>query len=214
MEMMEPTGRAHGQILDLLAKRRSPLAFSPRRVEGEKLLALFEAARWAPSSYNAQPWSFLLATQDQPAEFQRALHCLVEANRQWAQHAPVLILSVAKLHFAASGGPNRHAFYDVGQAAAHLSVQATALGLYVHQMGGFDVEKARAVFSLPEGYEPVAMMAVGYLGDRDALPEALRQRELAPRTRKPLEEFVFTGRWGRASTLVTGQAPASESLHP
>jgi nitroreductase len=209
MEMMEPVergARAHGQILDLLAKRRSPLAFSPRRVDAEKLRTLFEAARWAPSSYNEQPWSFLLATQDEPAEYQCMLNCLVEGNRQWAKRAPVLMLAVAKLHFAANGGLNRHAFYDVGQAVAHLSVQATALDLYLHQMGGFDVEKAREVLSIPEGYQPVAMMALGYLGDRDSLPEPLRQRDQAPRTRKALEESVFTGRWGQASTLVAGEA--------
>ncbi len=189
-------------LLELLERRWSPVAFSPRAVEPEKLRSLLEAARWAPSSFNEQPWVYLVATKDDPENFQRLMGSLVEGNRAWAQHAPVLMLSVAKLNFALNGKPNRHALHDVGAAAAFLTMQATALGLYVHQMAGFDIEKARREFSIPEGYEPAAAMALGYLGDGADLPEKLRGRSPSARNRKPISEFVFTGSWGNTSPLV------------
>jgi nitroreductase len=164
---------------------------------------MFEAARWAPSSSNQQPWSFVVATRDAPADFERLLGTLADGNRQWARHAPVLVLSVAKLRFEMSGGPNRHAFYDVGQAVANLTLQAASLGLVVHQMAGFDGERARELFELPEGYEPVTVFAMGYPGDAASLPKLLQRREARPRSRKRLEEFVFSGSWGRRSPLVT-----------
>jgi nitroreductase len=135
-------------------------------------------------------------------EFERLLDCLVESNALWARHAPVLMLSIAKLNFERNGKPNRHAFHDVGQAAASLTLQATALGLVVHQMAGFRAAKAREQFNIPEGYEPVAAIAVGYQGEPESLPEDLRERELAERTRRPLESFVFNTQWGQTSTLV------------
>src|SRR5207237_6032803 len=130
--------------------------------------------------------------------------CLVEGNIQWAQHAPVLMVSVAKLHFDENGKRNRHALYDVGQAVANLIVQATALGLVVHQMAGIFPDKIRELYSLPEGYEAVAGVALGYLGDPQSLPEGLRQRELAPRVRKPLTAVVFSGRWVKTAPIFTG----------
>jgi nitroreductase len=123
-------------------------------------------------------------------------------NREWARHAPVLILSVAKLDFTHNGEPNRHAFHDVGQAAAYLTLQATALGLYVHQMAGFYAGKARQLLSIPQGYEPVAMMAVGYLGDPEPVPEARRHHDRPPRTRKPLDSIAFEGIWGEPWPLA------------
>jgi len=173
-------------------------------VEPDTLRSLLEAARWAPSSYNEQPWSFIVATKQDPAEHARLVSCLVEGNIEWAQHSPVLMVSVARLSFEENGKPNRHAFHDVGQAVANLIVQATALGLVVHQMAGIHPEKIRELYNLPEGYEPVAGIALGYPGDPESLPERLRQRELAPRERKPLTEFVYTGRWDRTSPLVSG----------
>lgn len=199
---MEKPAEAQYPILDLLRRRWSPRAFADRLVEPEKLRGLLEAARWAPSSYNEQPWSFLVATKDDPENFQRLLSCLVEGNQAWAQFAPVLMISIARLNFAQNGQPNRHAFHDVGLAAENLVIQAMALDLMVHQMAGFYPDKAREVFRIPPGYEPVAAIAVGYPGEPDRLPEKLRQRELAPRTRKMLREFVFGGEWGRPAGVV------------
>jgi nitroreductase len=192
-------------IDDLLSKRWSPLAFSEKSVEPEKLRSVLEAARWAASSYNEQPWSFIVATKDNQAEFDRLLSCLAEGNQEWAKTAPVLMLSVAKLQFERNGVENRHAFHDVGAAAAQLAIEATALGLFIHQMAGFDVPLSRSLYSIPEGYEPVAAIALGYAGDPQTLSEKLLQRTLAPRTRKPLENFVFTGRWNETSPVVTPQ---------
>ena len=201
---MEKLAETHYPIHDLLRKRWSPRAFSSRPVEPEKLRSLWEAARWAPSSYNEQPWSFIVATKEDEAEYAQLLSCLVEGNIQWAKHAPVLMVSVAKLHFDENGERNRHAFHDVGQAVANLIVQATALGLVVHQMAGVFPDKIRELYGIPEGYEAVAGIALGYPGDPATLPERLRQRELAPRSRKTIREFVFAGRWGRPSPIVTG----------
>ncbi len=192
-------------IDDLLSARWSPLAFSEKSVEPEKLRSVLEAARWAASSYNEQPWSFIVATKDNQAEFDRLLSCLAEGNQEWAKTAPVLMLSVAKLQFERNGVENRHAFHDLGAAAAQLAIQATALGLFIHQMAGFDVPLSRSLYSIPEGYEPVAAIALGYVGDPQTLSERLLQRTLAPRTRKPLENFVFSGTWNETSPLVTPQ---------
>lgn len=201
---MEKPAETRYPVHDLLRRRWSPRAFSDRMVEPDTLRSLLEAARWAPSSYNEQPWSFIVASKDDPAEFGRLLSCLVEGNIQWAQRAPVLMVSVARLTFEENGKPNRHAFHDVGQAIANLTVQATAHGLAVHQMAGFHPEKVREVFGVPDQYEPVAGIVLGYPGDPETLPEGLRKREVAPRHRKPITEFVFTGRWGNTSPVVAG----------
>ena len=202
MELQEViTNRTPG-IHELLEKRFSPYAFSSRAVEPEELRKLFEAARSAPSSYNEQPWRFVVATRQDPEAFERLLGTIAERNREWAHHAPVLVLSAAKLDFTHSGKPNRHAFYDAGQAAAYFTLQATALGLYVHQMAGFDAGKARQLLNIPEGYEPVAMMAVGYLGDPEAVAEPLRHHDRPPRARKPLDSLAFEGIWGEPWSLA------------
>lgn len=199
--MERPAPAAH-PIQELLSRRWSPRAFDPRPVEPEILRSLLEAARWAPSSFNEQPWSYLLATREDPGEFDRMLGCLVEGNQAWAKEAPVLMLSVASLRFARNGKENRHAFHDVGLASENLVIQATAMGLFVHQMAGILAEKARGTFGIPEGYEAVAGIALGYPGDPLGLPERLRAAETAPRNRKPLEQFVFSGRWGEGSRIV------------
>lgn len=183
-------------VHDLFRRRWSPRAFSDRPVEPEKLQSVLEAARWAPSSFNAQPWSFLVATKEDPAGFEQMLSCLVPQNVLWAKAAPVLMISVARTHFEHNGKPNRHALYDTGQAVAFLTLQATALDLYVHQMAGFSAEKAREVFAIPEQAEAVSAIALGYLGDPNSLPQGPRERELVPGKRKPLPEFVFADRWG------------------
>jgi nitroreductase len=202
--MQKPASTGY-PILDLLRQRWSPRAFADRPVEPEKLRILVEAARWAPSCYNEQPWSFIVATKENRAEFDRLLSCLVEGNARWARHAPVLMLSVAKLTFDRNNKPNRHAVHDVGLAVENLVIQGMALGLYVHQMAGFHLDKAREVYAIPEGHEPVAAMVIGYLGDSAGLPDDLREREMAPRTRKSLESFVFGGRWGRPA-FFTGRS--------
>jgi nitroreductase len=183
-------------IHDLLRQRWSPRAFDDRPIEPEKLRSLFEAARWAPSSNNGQPWRFIVANKDYETEWNRLLACLVEGNQKWAYRAPVLILSVASLNFEDDAKPNRHAFHDTGMAVENLVLQATALGLAAHQMAGFDVEKARVDLKIPLGYEPVAMIAVGYPGDLASLPDRLREREQQPRSRLPISEWTFSGQWG------------------
>ncbi len=201
---MEKPADTDYPIHDLLKRRWSPRAFSDKPVAPETLRSLWEAARWAPSCFNEQPWYFLVATKQDRADYDRLLACLNEGNAAWAGHAPVLMVSVARTAFQANGEPNRHALHDVGQAVANLTLQATALGLFVHQMAGFFPEKVRRAFAVPEGFEPVAAIALGYPGDPTALPEKLRQRELAPRSRRPLADFVFSGRWARTSPLVSG----------
>ena len=184
---------------DLLHNRWSPLAFSEEPIPSEVLVRLFKAARWAPSSYNGQPWRFLIARRTEPAEFQKLASCLVEANRVWAAHAPVLVLSIAALNFEHNGKPNAHAWYDVGQAVAHLSVQAMALGLFVHQMAGFDSQRARELYAIPADYAPASMFAIGRHGRLEDLPESYRARETAPRQRKELNALVFGERFGQAA---------------
>lgn len=193
--LMEKPADIDHPIHDLLRRRWSPRAFSERMVEPEKLQSLFEAARWAPSSNNEQPWHFIVGTKDDLPAHDRFFHCLKEGNRKWAFRAPVLMLSVARLNFEDEDTPNRHAWHDTGMAVFSLTLQATALGLIVHQMAGFDVEKARADLAIPPGFEPVAMIAVGYPGNPAELPDYLRERELKPRERKSVREFVSSGMW-------------------
>ena len=199
---MEKSADTQHPIHDLLKRRWSPRAFSDKPVEAEKLRILFEAARWAPSSNNEQPWRFIVANKDHETEWNLLFACLVEGNRQWAHRAPALILSVASLNFEDDSTPNRHAFHDTGMAVENLVLQATALGLSAHQMAGFDVEKARADLKIPSGYEPVAMIAVGYPGDPAQLSDRLRAREAQPRVRKPLTEFVYSATWEQPSPLL------------
>jgi|HubBroStandDraft_5_1064220.scaffolds.fasta_scaffold111322_1 nitroreductase len=207
--LTDQKGGAHYPIHPLLAERRSLRAFSPKTIEPEILGSLLEAARWAPSCANEQPWSFIVAVKDDKPEFQRLLSCLIEFNQEWAQHAPVLILSIARMTFQSTGKPNRHAFHDVGLAIAALTVQATASALVVHQMAGFDIEKARRESSIPQDHEPVAVAAIGYPGSPAALPEKLQQKELAPRQRKPLENFVYERGWGRPAAWAQSLGPGN-----
>lgn len=194
-------------IHELIRKRWSPRAFANRPIEPEKLGSLLEAARWAASSNNEQPWRFILATRERPEDFGRLLGCLKESNQAWARQAPVLVLSVARLTFADDGEPNRHALHDVGQAVATLAIQATSLGLIIHQMAGFFPDKARTEFDIPGEFEPVTAIAIGYQGDPAILPDRQRLRELAPRERDPLNTLVFAGRWGEPAEVASGAVP-------
>jgi nitroreductase len=202
---MEKPTRNDYPIHDLLKRRWSPRAFADQPVEPEKLRSLLEAARWAPSSYNEQPWALIIATKDQQSEFAKVLSCLVPGNQAWAKAAPVLMLSFAHLSFERNQQPNRHAYHDVGLAAANLTFQATAEGLAVHQMAGIDVDKIRATFAIPQGWDPVSGIAIGYPGDPNSLPDQLRQRELAERNRKALSAFVFSGTWVTVAPVIAAK---------
>lgn len=202
VEQERPSGCA---IHPLLAQRRSFRAFSARPVEPETLRLVFEAARWAPSSMNEQPWNFILANRENEAMFNRLLGCLLEFNVRWAQHAPVLFLSVTRLTFTSTGESNRHAFHDAGQAMACLTFQANSCGLTVCQMAGFNIEKARETFSIPTDHEPVVIAAMGYLGDLSSLSEKLQKKALQAQQRKPTEEFVFESVWGKPAAALASQ---------
>ena len=188
-------------VHELVKNRWSPRAFSEKAVAPDVLRSLFEAARWAPSSNNEQPWAYLVATKDDPENFAKMLGVLVEFNASWARHAPVLALSVAHLN-SRDGKRNRVALHDVGSATGQLTLEANARGLLVHQMAGFDGDKARQTFAIPEDWEPVAAIALGYPGNPDSLPDKLRERELAQRTRKPVSEFVMSGHWGHTAPFA------------
>ncbi len=188
---MQKSNQLEYPVVDLIEQRRSRRAYSSQPIEQEKIQSLFEAARWAPSSMNEQPWAYLYATSDQPELYNELLNVLNESNRVWASHAPLLILSMArKTHFR-NGAVNVAAKYDVGAANAFLSMQATHMGLNVHQMGGYDRQKAIENFNIPETHEPIVIMAIGYLGGQENLSENLKQREVAPRERYTQEVFVM-----------------------
>jgi nitroreductase len=202
--MMNPNKNATPAhpIHELIAERWSPYAYAERPVAADVLRSLFEAARWAPSSYNEQPWSYIVATREEPAEFERVLACLVEGNQAWARAAPVLAIGCASLLFALNGKPNAAAAHDLGLASGNLCLEATARGLFVHQMIGILPEKARTVFNVPDGVQPLTGIAIGYAADPNTMPDKLKERDLAPRKRKAVTEFVFGGAWGKASSLV------------
>jgi len=199
---MEKEAKPDVPVLDLIAKRWSPYGFDPRPMERADITALFEAARWAPSSFNEQPWRFIVASREDARAFETVLSCLKEGNQKWAQKASVLALSVAQMHFTRNDKPNRVATHDIGLAVGNLVMEATARGLAVHQMAGILLDKVREVFEVPEGFEPVTGLAIGYAADPDTLPDELREKDLKQRTRKPLGEFVFTGQWGRPAFFV------------
>jgi nitroreductase len=203
--MSEKRASTDYPISEFIAERWSPYAFDNRPVPEADLRSLFEAARWAPSSYNEQPWNYIVATRDNAEQFQHLLSCLVEANQVWAKAAPVLALGVVSLRFARNGKDNRAAVHDLGLASGNLVLEATARGLSVHQMIGILPDRAREIYGIPEGYEAWTGMAIGYRGDPTSLPDPLRERERTPRQRKPLREFVFNGKWGNASPLVLKQ---------
>lgn len=199
--MQKPAPTDH-PVNDLLRNRWSPRAFSEKPVPPEILRSLFEAARWAPSSGNEQPWAFIVATKDDNETFAKLLSTLVDANQAWAKSAPVLGTAVSHLQWAKSGQPNRTAFYDTGAATANLTAEATSRGLYIHQMAGFDPKKASELFHIPADWDPIAAFVIGYPGDPESLPEPYLSRERNPRSRKPLSEFVMTGDWGKPAKFL------------
>jgi nitroreductase len=189
-------------VLPVMAERWSPYAYDPRPVEREKLLSCLEAARWAPSSYNEQPWTYILAERTDEKEFARALDCLVEGNRAWATNAGVLMLSVVSRLFSKNGKPNRAAEHDMGLAAGNMVLQATALGLQAHQMIGIEPPKVRASYRVPDTHEPLTAIAIGYpAAVQPGTADPLGQRDLTPRARKALSEIVVSGAWGQPAKL-------------
>jgi nitroreductase len=190
IEKLKHAPDVHG-VKDLIRQRWSPRAYADKEVPAAELKKLFEAARWAASSSNEQPWRFLVGRRGDET-YQKIFNALVEFNQSWAKSAPVLVLSVAKKTFTQKGTPNRYGLHDTGAATANLALQATALGLHTHSMAGYDQEQARASFAIPSDYEMGAVTAIGYFGDPAGLPDHLQKMEVSPRQRKPLEEFVFS----------------------
>lgn len=198
----EKRAEADHEVLGEIARRWSPRAFQDRDVESQKLLRCLEAARWAPSNFNEQPWRFLVMTRENERAFARMLDCLTEKNEKWAKFAPVLMISFMKKTYSKNDKPNRTAQHDVGLAVENLVLQATHEGLVTHQMAGIHLDKVRASFHVPDDYEPVAAIAIGYRGDPNDLPDDLHERELQRRSRKSLDAFVFQEEWGHPADLV------------
>lgn len=183
------------EIINPIKERYSPRAFDSRPVSEEHLLQLFEAARWTASCFNEQPWRYVVATAKQQNDFNTLLSCLAEGNQQWVKHAPVMVCAIACNVFSKNGKVNKHAWHDVGQANAAMAIQATALGLSMHQMAGFDDEKTRKRLSIPEHHDPVAFIAIGYASDdAEHLEEWAKEKEFAPQVRRSQSEFVFSGK--------------------
>ncbi|MGH8633531.1 MAG: nitroreductase family protein [Burkholderiales bacterium] len=197
--MQDRLAQTSKPIHDLLARRWSPRAFDPKRpVSREQLKVLLEAGRWAPSCNGDEPWRYLIWDKGRdPTGWQKAYDCLSENNKKWVKNVPLLMLSCAGSAFEATGKPNRWTQHDTGAASVSMALQAVALGLVIHQMGGWDVEKARAAFAIPPEYTPMAMIAVGYQTDPEILDEETKAKELRPRARKPIAEKFFEGGWGK-----------------
>ena len=204
--MQKPAPADH-PIHELLRSRWSPRAFLPRPIAPATLRSLFEAARWAPSSSNEQPWCFVVAPRDHAADFDRLLKTLAASNQRWAHNAGALVLCTARTGFERTGKPNAHAWHDCGLALAQLLVEATSLGLSAHVMAGFDTELARQACAVPAGFDPVTVTAIGHADEPDSLPDELRTRELAPRQRRPYHEVVFLGAWGHPAPDAPDSAP-------
>lgn len=206
METIEMNTMKHATpehpIYELLAKRWSPYAFEDRSVSDEDLCSLFEAARWAASSYNEQPWSYIVAKKQDAEAFRAMLSCLVEGNQGWAAAAPVLVIGCTSLQFNRNSQPNAAAIHDLGLASANLTVEATARGLFVHQMIGILPDRIREMYGIPESVQPVTALAIGYAAAPNSIPEKLKERDLATRGRKSISEFVFGGQWGTVSPIA------------
>ena len=193
MNTLNPTDHP---VLDAIQQRYSAYQFADKPVETEKLRSLFEAARWAASSFNEQPWRFIVATKADDAAYSKALSCLVEANQGWAQAAPVLVLTAVKQNFTYNDAPNRVAQHDLGQAAAHMALQAASLGLVIHQMAGIEPDKVASSYNLPEGFTAETAIAIGYPAEAD-----LNEAEARARQRKPFDDIVFGDAWEKPSGL-------------
>lgn len=183
-------------VHELIVRRWSPYWFDPRPILRADLLSLLEAARWAPSSYNEQPWRFLFAERSDPVAHTQMVECLIEGNRTWAREAPVLMLALTCRLFARDGSENAACEHDLGQAAAFLSLEAAARGLAVHQMSGIEHDRIRQTYQIPDDVTPVTALAIGYSAPLESVPDRYRDRQARDRERSPIESFVFAGQWG------------------
>ena len=184
------------KLLPAIATRWSPRSYATTPVTDEALRAVLDAGRWAASCFNDQPWAFVI-TRREDAAHAAMLACLAPFNQVWAAAAPVLIITVARLHFAHNGQPNKHAWYDVGQACASMAIEASSRAMQMHQMAGFDADAARAALHIPEGFEAASAVTLGFPGEASALPEKLAERETAPRARHAAEAVFFHGTWSK-----------------
>ena len=198
---MEKEAKTNYPINEFARKRWSPRAFLDKPVEKEKLLSLFEAARWSASGGNEQPWRFIIGLRPDET-WQKIFSALDAGNQLWNGLVPVLIITVGNKISSFDGTISPFFQYDVGQSVAHLSIEAMNKGLHVHQMGGYSMEKARELFEIPDGYQPLAAIAIGYMGDPETLPEKLKIREYQERKRKELSELVFSGKFGNTASII------------
>jgi nitroreductase len=197
--MRKPAETDH-PVHDLVRERWSPYWFTGAPIPAADLRSVLEAARWAPSSYNEQPWTYLVAARSDEVEFPRMLSCLIEGNQGWAESAAVLMLGVTGLH-RGNGDPNRAAQHDLGLASATLSFEAGARGIAVHQMSGILPDRIRELYAIPDTHLPLTALALGYPAPLADAPERLRERHDRPRLRNPQSSFVYTGTWGRPASL-------------
>ncbi len=188
-------------VNESIKNRYSALSFSAKEIDESTLKELFEAARWSASCFNEQPWNFIFASQSNKANYDRILNCLAPFNQAWAKSAPVLMISVASLKFTINQKNNTHAIYDLGQAMANLAIKSTDLGLSVHQMAGFDPNKAKQDLKIPDDFQAICASAIGYPDSTDKLDGELKKRAEEPRSRKELNDFVFENLWGNTCKL-------------
>lgn len=201
--MMDKRAETDHPILEVIEERWSARAMSADPVDTETLASLLEAARWAASCFNEQPWAYVVVRRDDPG-FADAVECLTEKNRLWAQRAGAILFACARRSFSANGKPNRWASHDVGQANAHMALQAASMGLVLHQMGGFSADRVRETYRVPDDWEPLTAIAIGHPGRPQDLEEGLRAREVQPRSRKSQREFSFFGTWGGEAPITPG----------
>lgn len=187
---MNKEAKSQAELMPQIKKRWSPRSFSEQPVKKKHLIRLMEAARWAPSCFNEQPWRFIIGIKNTDEVHEKIVSVLAEANQVWAEQAPILLIMVAKSSFTHNNKPNKWSEYDVGQAAAYITLQAMDLDLFVHQMAGFDRMKTIQMFNLEEEYKPVTVLAIGYRGDSSVLPQDLRKMEESERQRKNLDHLI------------------------
>ena len=188
---MQKSAQVEQELLDVIHKRRSRRAYLNKPVDQKTIDSLFEAARWAPSANNEQPWVYLYATKDQTELWNKLFETLNDSNKVWAENAPLLVLSVIRKNFLGNDQPNNSAKYDLGAANAFLSLQSTHVGLNVHQLGGFNRQRAAENMLIPSTHEPVIIMAIGYPGAAESIPENLKVREQTPNERYTKNSFVM-----------------------